>query len=257
MPALGQVRGHIVLTDFTGPRGEVYAGYGLTQLTTGNWGAYVENDWTQCDLSTKWNEAQTNLAHAAADTSGALYVTYTSANCSPFGAGPADMAGGYSGGTGENQRLTDYLTANTPSHTGLLRMDYPGYGAIAAILALDPGATPSGPITSGIAGKCLDDYYDSTSAGAVVDIYGLQRHGRTDLAGPDRRHGADQRLVPRRHRPGHQCRDQGRAVELQRRREPTVERRAERLAGRRAVGALSGRSVVDDDGRHAGADLEL
>lgn len=171
MPTLGQVRGHIVLTDFTGPRGEVYGGYGLTQLTTGNWGSYVENDWTQCDLATKWNEAQANLTHAAADSSGALYVTYTSANCTPLGAGPADMAGGYNGGTGENQRLSDYLTANAPSHAGLLRMDYPGYGLIAAILALNPGAQPTGPITSGIAGKCLDDYYDSSSAGAVADLY--------------------------------------------------------------------------------------
>ena len=28
------MRGHIVLANFTGPVGEVYAGYGLTQLTT-------------------------------------------------------------------------------------------------------------------------------------------------------------------------------------------------------------------------------
>jgi 1-phosphatidylinositol phosphodiesterase len=38
MPTLGQVRGHIVLSTFTGPVGEMYAGYGLTQLTTGNYG---------------------------------------------------------------------------------------------------------------------------------------------------------------------------------------------------------------------------
>lgn len=138
MPTLGQVRGHIVLTDFTGPRGQIYPGYGLTQLTSGDWGRYVENDWTQCDLATKWNEAQANLDTASHDTSGAMYITYTSANCSPFGAGPAAMAGGYYGGTGENQRLLDYLNTTNPGHTGLLRMDYPGYAVIAALLAHNP-----------------------------------------------------------------------------------------------------------------------
>jgi 1-phosphatidylinositol phosphodiesterase len=173
MPTLGQVRGRIVLTDFTGPRGEIYPGFGLTQLTTGDFNRTVENDWTQCDLATKWNEAQANLANAAGDQSGALYITYTSANCTPFGAAPADMAGGYSGGTGENQRLLDYLNSGS-AHTGLLRMDYPGYAVVAALIGRNPGvpAVPAtGAVPSGIAGKCLDDYYDSNSAGAAVDLY--------------------------------------------------------------------------------------
>ncbi|MFD0327787.1 phosphatidylinositol-specific phospholipase C domain-containing protein [Streptacidiphilus monticola] len=92
-PALSQVRGHVVLTAFTGPRGEVYPGYGLTDLTTGDWGRYVENDYQQCDLGAKWSEVQANLDRASADTSGHLWTTYTSANCAPFGAGPADVAG--------------------------------------------------------------------------------------------------------------------------------------------------------------------
>jgi hypothetical protein len=134
MPTLGQARGHIVLTDFTGPRGGIYAGYGLTQLTTGNWAQYTENDYSQCDLATKFSEVQTSLATAAADTSGAMYTTYTSANCTPFGATPADMAGGYGGGAGENQRLLDYLNAGGAAHTGTVMMDYPGYAVIAAII---------------------------------------------------------------------------------------------------------------------------
>ena len=138
LPTLGQVRGHIVLTDFTGPVGEIYAGYGLTQLTTGNWSQYVENDWTQCDLATKWSEARTNIANAGNDSSGALHTTYTSANCTPFGAGPADMAGGYGGGTGENQRAMDYLNGTTLSHAGVLMTDFPGHSLIDAILAHEP-----------------------------------------------------------------------------------------------------------------------
>ena len=138
MPTLGEVRGHIVLTSFTGPVGEVYSGFGLTQTTTGNWGQYVENDWTQCDLNTKWGEARANIANASADTSGALYTTYTSANCSPFGAGPADMAGGYGGGTGENQQALNYLDAGGLTHTGVIMTDYPGHSLVDAILHDEP-----------------------------------------------------------------------------------------------------------------------
>ena len=138
MPTLGQVRGHIVLTDFTGPVGEIYPGFGLTQLTTGNWSQFIENDFTQCDLATKWNEAQANIAKAAGDSAGALYTTYTSANCAPFGAGPAAMAAGYFGGAGENQRALDYLGGTAVSHAGVVMMDYPGHSLIDAILARQP-----------------------------------------------------------------------------------------------------------------------
>ncbi|KAA2252406.1 1-phosphatidylinositol phosphodiesterase [Solihabitans fulvus] len=138
MPTLGQVRGRIVLTDFTGPRGQIYPGFGLTQLTVGDNSGRVENDWKQCDLAEKWREAEANLVNANEDHSGALYITYTSANCAPLGAGPADMAGGYFGGTGENQRLLDYLDTSSPTHTGLLRMDYPGYALVAAIIDRNP-----------------------------------------------------------------------------------------------------------------------
>lgn len=140
MPQLGQVRGHIVLTAFTGPVGEVYPGYGLTQLTTGNWGSYVENDWTQCAGATKWSEARANIAAASADTSGAMFTTYLSANCSPFGPGPADVAGGTWLSTGVNQLALDDLTGSGGSqlsHTGVVLMDYPGSALIDAVLNRD------------------------------------------------------------------------------------------------------------------------
>jgi hypothetical protein len=134
MPTLGQVRGHVVLTTFTGPRGQVYQGFGFTQLTDGNAGSYVENDWTQCNLDRKWAEVKANLDKASADRTGAMYTTYTSASCAPFGAGPAGVAGGYFGGTGENQRLLDYLHGNAPHHVGVVLIDYPGHALVAAIL---------------------------------------------------------------------------------------------------------------------------
>ena len=170
MPALGQARGHIVLTDFTGPLGEVYAGFGLTRLTTGAWTQYVENDWTQCNLADKWNEVQANLVKANADSSDALYVSYTSANCSPLGANPADVAGGYSGGTGENQLLLNYLNTSGAPRTGVVKMDFPGYALVTAIINRNPGVTFNGVITSGIGGKCLDDFYNGNSDGTIVDL---------------------------------------------------------------------------------------
>ncbi|MEY9848168.1 phosphatidylinositol-specific phospholipase C domain-containing protein [Streptacidiphilus sp. MAP5-3] len=141
MPTLGQVRGHIVLTTFTGPLGEVYPGYGLSQLTGAGAGSYVENDWTQCTTSTKWGEAQSNIAAAGADSTGAMFTTYLSANCSPFGAGPADVAGGYLWQTGVNQLALNYLNSQGSSgRTGVVLMDYPGYALIDAVLNRD-GAT--------------------------------------------------------------------------------------------------------------------
>ena len=143
MPTLGQVRGKIVLSIFTGPIGEVYSGYGLTQTSTGNWSQYVENDWTQCDLATKWGEAQTNIAAASADPSD-MYTTYLSASCVPFGADPADMAGGYGGGAGENQDLLGYMATGSVQRTGVVLMDFPGYALINSIIALNPGVTSGG-----------------------------------------------------------------------------------------------------------------
>jgi 1-phosphatidylinositol phosphodiesterase len=126
-----------VLSAFTGPVGEVYAGYGLAQLTTGNWGQYVENNWTQCDLANKWSLAQANINAASADASN-MYTTYLSANCAPFGADPADMSGGYGGGTGENQQLLSYLGAGSARRTGVVLMDFPGYALINSIISLNP-----------------------------------------------------------------------------------------------------------------------
>ncbi|WP_370076901.1 ricin-type beta-trefoil lectin domain protein [Streptacidiphilus sp. MAP12-16] len=171
MPTVGQVRGHVVLADFTGPRGEMYSGYGLTQLTTGNSGQYVENDWTQCGLAQKWSEAQANLVAASNDTTGSMYTTYTSANCSPFGAGPADMAGGYFGGSGVNQRALDYLNSGGAARTGVVLTDYPGHALIDAIISRNPGASLSGPVASAVSGKCLDDFNASAAPGATVDLW--------------------------------------------------------------------------------------
>lgn len=171
MPTLGEARGHIVLTDFTGPLGEIYAGWGLTSMTDSTWSNRIENDWTECDLATKFAEARATIDTASTDASSQdMYTSYLSANCSPLGADPAQMAGGYDGGTGENQLLLDYLNAGSVSRTGVIMMDFPGYAVVTAIINLNTDVTFSGVITSGISGKCLDDYYNGNTDGTIVDI---------------------------------------------------------------------------------------
>lgn len=81
------------------------------------------------------------------------------------------MAGGYSGGTGENQRLLDYLNAGNAPRTGIVKMDFPGYAVVTAVINRNPGVTFTGVIRSGIAGKCLDAYNNGNTNGTVVDLY--------------------------------------------------------------------------------------
>jgi hypothetical protein len=131
IPTLGKVRGKIVLTDFEGPHG------GDLGLGLSGFPGTIANDYSQCDLATKWSGVQANLAKASADPSG-MYVTYTSANCAPFGANPADMAGGYLWGTGENLRLLTYLNSGAITHAGVVMLDFPGWAPIADLIDLNP-----------------------------------------------------------------------------------------------------------------------
>lgn len=83
----------------------------------------------------------------------------------PFGAGPADVAGGYGGGVGLDQRLLDYLDSGGIAHTGVVLTDYPGYSVIDAIISRYAGVGLTGAVPSGVAGKCVDDYQGSTAGG--------------------------------------------------------------------------------------------
>ncbi len=178
MPTLGQARGHIVLSTFTGPRGGIYGGYGLTQLTGGDAGQYVENDWTQCGTDAKWGEAQANMVKA--NGSSAMYTTYLSANCTPFGAGPADVAGAI------NPKAVDFLNSAATGHVGVVLTDFPGHALIAALIRQQAGLL-AGPVPSGLAGKCLDDYNSATVAGATVDLWDCNGTGaQTWTVQPDR-----------------------------------------------------------------------
>jgi 1-phosphatidylinositol phosphodiesterase len=226
MPTLGQARGHIVLTTFTGPRGGIYGGYGLTQLTTGDYNQYVENDWTQCNTDSKWGEAQANMVKANA-SSNAMYTTYLSANCAPFGAGPADVAGAV------NPHAVDFLTGGATNHVGVVLTDFPGH----ALIAADPPAV----LPAGRGGAVGDRRQVHGRLQLLVlarrdrGSVGLQRNRRAAVdrdAGP---HAAHRRALSGRHGRRDRQRHARRAVDLHRGRQPEVVRRRERLAGERRL----------------------
>jgi hypothetical protein len=122
----------------------------------------VENDWTQCNVDSKFSEAQANMANANA--SSAMYTTYLSASCAPFGASPEDMA------KGENPKAVDYLNSGATNHVGVVLTDFPGHALIGALIRQQSGLL-AGAVPSGLAGKCLDDYSSSTTTGATVDLW--------------------------------------------------------------------------------------
>lgn len=128
-PTLGQARGHIVLTAFSGPRGQVYDGFGLTQ-----WLPTPFIPWIECNLDTRWSLVTASLQQVAADTTNTIGGTGLSASCPPFGATYTQVANGYGGKQGMNQRLLDYLHT-TAGHTGVISMDWPGGRLIDAIVA--------------------------------------------------------------------------------------------------------------------------
>ncbi|MEU3826966.1 phosphatidylinositol-specific phospholipase C domain-containing protein [Streptomyces sp. NPDC029080] len=132
-PTLGQVRGHVVLTGFSGPRGQVYGGFGLSQ-----WLSTPFIPWTECNLDTRWSLVTASLRQIADDPTNTLASTGLSASCPPFGATYTQVANGYGGGQGMNQRLLDHLRT-TAGHTGVISMDWPGGRLIDAVIAHNAG----------------------------------------------------------------------------------------------------------------------
>ncbi|MFF9768305.1 phosphatidylinositol-specific phospholipase C domain-containing protein [Streptomyces sp. NPDC014636] len=138
-PTLGQVRGRIVLTGFSGPRGQVYDGFGLSR-----WLSTPFIPWTQCDLDTRWSLVTASIQQIAGDSTNTIGGTGLSASCPPFGATYTQVANGYGGKQGMNQRLLDYLHT-TSGHTGVISMDWPGGRLIDAVIARNPAGSPAVP----------------------------------------------------------------------------------------------------------------
>ncbi|WP_078963384.1 phosphatidylinositol-specific phospholipase C domain-containing protein [Streptomyces durhamensis] len=138
-PTLGQVRGHIVLTGFSGPRGQVYSGFGLTRLLPT---PFIP--WNECNLDTRWSLVTASLQQVAADRTNTMGSTGLSASCPPFGATYTQVANGYGGKQGMNQRLLDHLQTH-PGHTGVISMDWPGGRLIDAIISHNTAVSTAVP----------------------------------------------------------------------------------------------------------------
>src|SRR5262249_35768934 len=116
------------------------------------------------------------------------------------------------------------------------------------------GGTATGAITSGLSGKCLAAKGDATANGTPVVITTCAS-GQTWTV--PRRYPAVRRQVPRRHRPGYRQRVPRRAVDLQRRRQPAVDRGSGYVPRRHRLRQVPRRPGIVHSGRYPAGDLHL
>ncbi|SEM29588.1 Phosphatidylinositol-specific phospholipase C, X domain [Streptacidiphilus jiangxiensis] len=182
VPQLGQVRGKIVLLGFENPHG------GSIGLGVNGYNSNIEDAYTTVETHLKWSLVKANLDQAAADSTGGMFMTYSSANGwgTADARGPIDVAGGYvlwpTTVEGVNQYLTDYLDqgGDAGAHIGIVMMDFPGWKTIADIIARNPTYQPAGPAiwrvnpnrtyVNSLNGRCLSrgTALDSTGTGGLV-----------------------------------------------------------------------------------------
>jgi hypothetical protein len=143
MPALGAVRGRVVLVVMNGPRGGRVAGYGLAQFAGWNDGssAYVQDEYNVPNvaaIATKRDQVRRFLDATSAGDPAALFVNFASG--ASLLAQPQQVAGGALGVQGVDPFLLTYLNEGPDVHTpvvrtGVLMLDFPGGGLIDRILS--------------------------------------------------------------------------------------------------------------------------
>ncbi|TDC39859.1 phosphatidylinositol-specific phospholipase C [Micromonospora sp. KC213] len=149
VPALGAVRGKVVLAVLHGPRGGRHGQYGLAQFA--DWGhgssTYVQDEYHVPNvgaIATKRDRVRRHLDATSAGDPTRMYVNFASGG-SVF-ATPEAVAGGALGVQGVNPFLLTYLNEGSEVHppvrrTGMLMMDFPGGGLIDRIIAVNAGRT--------------------------------------------------------------------------------------------------------------------
>jgi Phosphatidylinositol-specific phospholipase C, X domain len=138
-PALGQVRGKVVLAVMNGPHGGVLDRYGLAQFAgwTDGTSTYVQDNYTVPNwgaIATKRDQVRRFLDVTAAADPSLMYVNFTSG--SSILVQPQQTAGGAFGVQGVNPFLLGYLNQTAPARTGMIMMDFPGGGLIDRIVGL-------------------------------------------------------------------------------------------------------------------------
>ncbi|WP_084161174.1 phosphatidylinositol-specific phospholipase C [Nocardia sp. BMG51109] len=118
VPALRDVRGAIVITEFSG-------------IADGQRGMGVDAQdlWDGPDMEAKWAAVAAHLDRTAAAPPDTLYVNYLSANGAPD---PTKFPGRYA--SYQNQHTLDQLRARPGSATGILMMDFPGPELVGEII---------------------------------------------------------------------------------------------------------------------------
>jgi 1-phosphatidylinositol phosphodiesterase len=145
MPALGAVRGKVVLAVMNGARGGRYANYGLAQFDGWNDGnsAYVQDNYNVPNVSaiaTKRDQVRRFLDATSAGDPTKMYVNFASG--SSVLAQPQQVAGGALGVQGVDPFLLIYLNEGPEVHTpvvrtGVLMLDFPGGGLINKVVSLN------------------------------------------------------------------------------------------------------------------------
>ena len=184
VPALGTVRGKVVLMGFRGPKGGIYEGYGLSQVypANGRNEEFVQDDYelpTYDDIALKWEKVRAHLrrTNGTWDASrpgekeygfyaGKMYINYLNGS---GGVRPWVAAGGDAGWTGVNEFLIQCLHNSDTDNgqrcpeffpgrdsnfggndkltrMGILMMDFPGGEIVDRIVATNvQGENPSPP----------------------------------------------------------------------------------------------------------------
>jgi 1-phosphatidylinositol phosphodiesterase len=144
-PALGAIRGRVVLAVLHGPRGGVIGRYGLAQFA--GWddasSTYVQDEYNVPNIgaiATKRDQVRRFLDATSAGDPALMYVNFTS-GASIF-AQPQQVAGGAFGVQGVNPFLLTYLNEGPEVHTpvvrtGMLMFDFPGSGLISKVISLN------------------------------------------------------------------------------------------------------------------------
>jgi hypothetical protein len=141
-PALGAIRGKVVLAVLNGPHGAPIEHYGLSQFAGWADGSstYVQDEYTVSDvgaIATKRDQVRRFLDATSAADPARMYVNFGSG--SSLFAQPQQVAGGADGVQGVDPFLLTYLNQGADVHTpvvrtGMMMLDFPGGGLINKII---------------------------------------------------------------------------------------------------------------------------
>lgn len=140
-PALGQVRGKVVLAVLHGAGGSPIGRYGLSQFQTWRDGssAYVQDNYDVPNvgaIATKRDQVRRFLDATGTGEADKIYVNHASG--SSIFAHPQSVAGGAFGVQGVNPFLLSYLNqGHGITRTGIVMLDFPGGGLINRIIAVN------------------------------------------------------------------------------------------------------------------------